>query len=376
MSTPIRMKPVADAITDVARFIARYVVLTPEQVIACALWVLHTYVLDDADITPYLAVTSAEKESGKSVLLEVLGSVAHKPWFAVRPSEAVLFRKIEKECPTLLLDEVDTIWGPKARSEDEGLRALLNAGFRRRGSTVPRCVGPTLKLRDFRTFCPKALGGIGDLPDTVASRSIPIRMERKRREDVVARWRWRDVEPIADNVRESITEAMAGALGALGGSGEEYVCDLPDELSDRAQDAWESLLAIADLAGDDWPVMARKAAVKLMATRIEEPPIGTRLLGDLRECFNGHIRISTADLIDLLAGVEDAPWGDWYGKPITGRKLASLLRPYGVTPRKTGGWRGYEAFDFEGAWSRYTSSPQPPPNAQTPVEEDEEDGAS
>ena len=61
-----------------------------------------------------------------------------------------------------------------------------------------------MKLRDFRMFCPKVLAGIGDLPDTVADCSIPIRMERKRRGDEVARWRWRDVEPIADATRESI----------------------------------------------------------------------------------------------------------------------------------------------------------------------------
>lgn len=131
------------ALEDARAFITHYVVLTPEQADACALWSCHTYALDAADITPYLNVSSPEKQSGKSLLLEVVGSIAHKPWFAVRPSEAVLFRKIEKDCPTLLLDEVDTIWSSQARSEDEGLRALLNAGFRRRGSTVPRCVGPS-----------------------------------------------------------------------------------------------------------------------------------------------------------------------------------------------------------------------------------------
>ena len=177
------MKQLANTIEDARAFILRYVVLSDEQATACALWVLHTYALDAADITPYLAITSAEKQCGKTVLLDVLDAVVHKPWRAVRPSEAVLFRKIERDRPTLLLDEVDAIWGPKARSEDEGLRALLNAGFRRHGSTVPRCVGPSLKLRDFSTYCPKALAAIGDLPDTVADRSIPIRMERKRRGD-------------------------------------------------------------------------------------------------------------------------------------------------------------------------------------------------
>lgn len=348
---------------DAAReFITRYIVITDHQAVACTLWIAHTYALDFADITPYLAFTSPEKQSGKSLAMEVCGSIVNKPWFAVRPSEAVLFRKIEKECPTLLLDEVDTIWSKNARNEDEGLRALLNAGFRRHGSTVPRCVGPTLKLQDFATFCPKALGGIGDLPDTISDRCIPIRMERKRKTDEVKRWRWRLVQTDAEQLRGQIEEAV-GALWADLSQGMEPV--LPDELSDRAQDAWEPLLAIADIAGAPWDAAARDAARFLMSSRIDEPPIGAQLLVDIRNSFNGDNRLATADLIKLLVDIDESPWSDWGGKAITGRRLAGLLRPYGVTPRKERGWRGYFASDFKDAWGRYTPSPPTAPNAPT-----------
>jgi hypothetical protein len=63
----------------------------------------------------------------------------------------VLFRKIEQEAPTLLLDEVDGIFRAKSDESKEALRALLNAGFERR-ATVPRCVGPEHRLTDFRVF--------------------------------------------------------------------------------------------------------------------------------------------------------------------------------------------------------------------------------
>jgi hypothetical protein len=353
------MKRLANTIEDTRAFILRYVVLSDDQATACALWVLHTYLLEAADITPYLAITSAEKQCGKTVLLDVLDAVVHKPWRAVRPSEAVLFRKIERDRPTLLLDEVDAIWGPKSRSEDEGLRALLNAGFRRYGSTVPRCVGPSLKLRDFSTFCPKALAAIGDLPATIADRSIPIRMERKRRGDTAERWRWKLVQPGAEAMRESILDALDG----LDGLSQNVYVDLPDQLSDRAQDAWEPLLAIADQAGGEWPVRARLAAISLMQNRGEEAPVGAKLLADIAECFNGDKMLPTTDLLDRLHRMEDAPWGDWYGRPLTGRKLASLLHPYRVAPRKEsvvktdkakGQVRGYWAADFDDAWSRYT----------------------
>ena len=348
-------KILAAAIDDVRAFITDYVVVTPEQADACALWAVHTHCIDAFDITPYLSVESAEKRSGKSLLLEVIGAVVHKPWATVRPSEAVLYRQIEKVRPTLILDEIDTIWNPRARNEEEGLRALLNAGFKRRNSTVPRCTGPSMKVRNFATFCPKALGGIGSPPDTVADRSIPIRMERKRAGETVKRWRWRDVEPVADAVRE----AVAGAVSALGALLEESRPELPEQLSDRAADAWEPLFAIADLAGVDWGARSRYAALTLMTERVEEPPIGARLLSDLRLVFNGQTRIATKDLLSLLHEIDDAPWAEWkQGKPLTPHALARMLKEYKINPHNEGGFRGYFADDFTDAWSRYTPSPQ------------------
>ena len=45
-----------------------------------------------------------------------------------------------------------------------------------------------MQLKDFDTFCPKALAGIGELPTKRRARSIPIRMARKRRGEQVERW--------------------------------------------------------------------------------------------------------------------------------------------------------------------------------------------
>jgi len=360
------MTNLARALDQAREFIRRFVVITDHQAVAIVLWIAHTYALDAADITPYLAFTSPEKQAGKSLALEVVGTLVNEPWPAIRPSEAVLFRKIEADCPTLLLDEVDTIWSKNARQEDEGLRALLNAGFRRHGSTVPRCVGPTNRLQDFATFCPKALGGIGELPDTISDRSIPIRMERKRKTDKVDRWRHRLIAKDAENVRTNLAVAV-GALGALLSTQEPP--SLPDELSDRAQDAWEPLLAIADTAGGDWPAQARTAALELMHARTEEPQIGTLLLIDIRNSFNGDARLATPALINLLTEIDESPWSDWGGKPITGRRLAGLLRPYGISPHKEAGWRGYFKSDFEDAWARYTPLGESAPNAPTAIED-------
>jgi uncharacterized protein DUF3631 len=352
------MSALANALGDVEQFIRRYVVITDDQAVTLALWVLHTYVLDAADVTPYLLISSPEKRSGKSLLLDALEKLAHKPWRTVTPSAAVMFRTIEKDTPTLLLDEVDTIWGAKARDDDEALRAVLNAGFRRRGSTVPRCDGPKMRVRNFRTFCPKAFAGIPtNVPDTVVDRSIPIHMSRKRREDQVERWRDGRVELVAEGV------ALVAVLG-------EKEPELPDELSDRAQDAWEPLLAIADYAGGEWPARAaRNAAVSLMASEDEALPLGARLLGDIRDVFIMHPsnKMGTTELLDHLYMIEESGWGDWFGKLITARKLSSLLKPYGIEPHKERDWRGYYLGDFLDAFGRYL--PEPATSA-TPATED------
>jgi hypothetical protein len=363
------MSALANALADVEQFIRRYVVITDDQAVTLALWVLHTYNLDAADVTPYILISSPEKRSGKSLLLDALEKLAHKPWRTVTPSAAVMFRTIEKDSPTLLLDEVDTIWGAKSRDDDEALRAVLNAGFRRRGSTVPRCDGPKMRVRNFRTYCPKAFAGIAtNVPDTVVDRSIPIHMSRKRREDQVERWRDSRVELVAEGVRESIRAACVAGVALVAVLGEKEP-ELPDELSDRAQDAWEPLLAIADYAGGEWPARARKAAVSLMAEEDEALPLGARLLGDIRDVFTLHPsnKMGTTELLEHLYKIEESGWGDWFGKPITSRKLASLLKPYGIEPHKERDWRGYYLGDFLDAFGRYL--PQPATSATPAAEE-------
>jgi hypothetical protein len=135
--------------------VRRFIVLTAEQTDALALWALHTHVYEAFDCSPLLAISSPEKRTGKSRLLRVLELVVARPWQVVRPSEALTFRKIDRDRPTLLLDETDTIFG--RGSEHEGLRALLNAG-NERGVSVPRWAGPQRdRLDEFEVYCPKAL---------------------------------------------------------------------------------------------------------------------------------------------------------------------------------------------------------------------------
>ena len=103
------------------------------------------------------------------------------------------------------------------------------------------------------------------------------------------------------------------------------------------------LLAIADMAGGDWPALARTALVLLRDkgdTDEEEPKI--QLLAAAREIRQTWKRdhISSKDFLDELVNREDEPWGVWWKKDIDagntkgpGARLAKLLKPFGIIPK-------------------------------------------
>ncbi|MCL2469539.1 MAG: DUF3631 domain-containing protein [Alphaproteobacteria bacterium] len=135
---------------------------------------------------------------------------------------------------------------------------------------------------------------------------------------------------------------------------------LPEVLSDRGRDNWRALIAIADLAGGDWPKLARQAAMDLSGNGQDDASRSNDLLGDARDIFDrlGVDRIFTPDFISALFEVEESSWADYkWGKPITSEQVARLLRPYKIKSHNVRiGYRqgkGYERKDFEEAWARY-----------------------
>ncbi len=355
--------PLADLLDEHARFYRRFLAaLTDAHFDILALWDAHTFVVAAADSTPYPHVTSAEIESGKTRLLEVADLLTCRSAPLLDPTAASLYRGLESgEIVTLLIDEVDNFLpGGKADSDaKKSTLAILNSGYRR-GMRVPRVTdGRTLEW--FSPFGPKMLCGNGELPRALASRSLRIRMRRRRRDEPIERFRRkraaREARPLTDGV--AAWAASPGVLEALEAADPE----LPDELGDREQDVCEPLVAIADLAGGDWPRRARAAFVHLFAGAREAAATesqGVRLLADVRDVLEGFgERVSTADLLAKLNGLEERPWGGWNdGAGLRPRNLAGLLRPFEVhstTVRLDDDKvaKGYKREDFDDAFARY-----------------------
>jgi hypothetical protein len=347
----------AELLARVERVLRAYIILPDDAARdALTLYVLHTWAFRAAYATPYLLIVSPEKQSGKSRLLEVLQLLVRSPWPCLSATEAALFRKIAQDLPSLLLDEIDAIFGSNSE-RTEPLRAILNGG-NRKGAKASRVVGQgsAMTVEDFDIFCPKVLAGIstGRIPETVVDRSIVIKMQRRRAGETVQRLRWRDAEQRVQQLREQLQIWATDAMDTL----TDAKPTLPEALSDRQQDGWEPLLAVADLAGGDWPERARSAALSLCGETDDGASRGALLLGAMRDAMHGIDVIATTDLLEQINTNEDLPFGAWSdGKGLDGRGLAKLLKPYGVhrtTVRigdKTA--KGYRRDELSDAWERY-----------------------
>lgn len=353
----------ARILTDVEAFLARFVAYPSEHArVAHVLWIAHTHLMDRWECTPRLAFLSPEAACGKSRALEITELLVPRPVVAVNATPAYLFRKVSdpEGLPTFLYDEIDTVFGPKAK-ENEEVRGIINAGHRK-GAMAGRCVirGKEVLTEELPAYCAIAVAGIGSLPDTILTRSVIVRMRRRSPAEEVEAYRRRLHAPEGD----AIHARLAAWTRVIGPTVAATFPTMPQGVEDRDADNWEPLLAVADSAGGDWPSRGRVAAVALVADLAGgTASLGIRLLTDLYQIFEGRISLSTEEVITALCRVEEAPWGDLRGRPIDARRLANLLRPYGVHSRSLRGGaavvRGYHVEDLSDPWARYVPALSP-----------------
>lgn len=330
-----------------------------------ALWYAHTHIADRLYVTPRLILDSAEPGSGKTRVLEVAQYLVAAPEMTVSATRAALFRLVGEGPVTILFDEVDTIFTGKGGGSNEELRAMLNAGYKR-SATIPRYDARTRTVHRFPVYTPAALAGIaGGMPTTITTRAITIHMRRRREGERIEPFRERAVEQRARPLRAALATWMAEVSDRVANAQPA----MPDGVTDRPAEIWEPLIAIADAAGGHWPDTARQACKHFVLTNL--PPagsLGLRLLSDVRDIFtaSGTDRMATREVLAHLLALDDGPWADLPGQPLTARRLSRELRPYGVKSvtfhASTGNAKGYVTFPTSGkqaqvglhdAWIRY-----------------------
>jgi hypothetical protein len=288
------------------------------------------------------------------LLAELIGLVSARSKTTVNVSEAALFRMIGMFRPTIVMDEAETLANQKSERA-QFLLSLLNAGHRKNANVI-RCVGPDHTPTEFPVYCPKVLLAIGNLPDTFRDRSIIVAMRRRRKDEQVARYRYREVSQKGAR-RAALTQVWAEAYRKQIESG--YLIQPLDFLEDREADNWAPLFAIAAVAVPDRADELKQIAMRLgkakNALDVDDSD-NLRLLSDVRRIFtkNRVNRISTSELLFGLQRTDESPWAE-----LTQYKLARMLKPFGISSRQL--WigernvRGYEHDELKAVFDSYLS---------------------
>jgi hypothetical protein len=364
---PLKPEPIelGTLLDETMSALKRYITFTSDhQAVLTTLWIAHVHCIDHFDITGYLHITSPAKRCGKTNLLTCLSHLTPRVSTGVTPTPAVLYRKIEQDCPTLLLDEADRLF-KDGENSNQDILAILNAGYKR-GAVVYRCGGANRdKLESFHVFCAKAFSSIGGLPETTQDRCFPIRLERRIQKPGRPRQKFREryvkseLQPIRDRFAEW-------------GKGEDIKNRLtvsildsafPELLGDRAVEICEPLYVIAILAGGDWYDRIRAATAAIFGAE-EDDNKAILQLAAIRDAFQNDEHLSTSELIDRLLNQDDSPFPNWWlkeaDKKAIGKSLAGLLKPFSVKAKKFRidgeQVRGYERVDLEPVWGRYCTS--------------------
>ncbi len=358
----------ARILTDLHAIFTRYVILpSADAVVGVVLWTAATHAQPAWQHAPRLVIRAPEKRCGKSRLLDIVEGTCHAPLITVNASPAAVYRAIGTDVPpTLLVDEADTIFGGKNAEANEDLRGLLNAGHQRNRPAIRWDAG-TRSLETIPTFAMAALAGIGAMPDTIEDRAVVIRMRRRAPGETVAPFRYRRDRPALTALAAQLAAWLRGHLADL----ERAEPAMP--LEDRAADTWEPLVAVADLAGGQWPDLARHAAVVLTSERdAADVSARVRLLADCRTAFGDADALPSTTIVTRLRADPEAPWCE-PPPGITPKRLAALLAEYDIRSapirfgEPIGQVRGYYRADFTDAWARYcTPIPADPSQASPP----------
>jgi putative DNA primase/helicase len=335
----------AALLNNLRQVFRRYVVLPKGVDIALPLWVLHAWTVDAGDISPLLVLVSPTKRCGKTSVLILLYFLTPRSELSSNITAPALFRYIEDVRPTLLIDEADSF-----AKDNEELRGILNSGHTRAAANVIRIVDH--KPGRFSTWAPKAVATIRTLADTLEDRAVLVQLQRKPPGATVERL------PRRDNADFAVFRSQAARWAA---DNFDKLADsdpkMPD-LNDRAADNWRPLLAIADLAGGEWPQEARWAAC-LLSGQEQDGAIGVELLRDIRSAFGDADVIRSSDLVAKLTADPERPWAEWkHGRPLTQKQLAALLAPFHIIsltvhPPGLPDGKGYRRIDFKEAWAAY-----------------------
>jgi hypothetical protein len=366
-ATSNRHQPNVNVLELIHHVLQSYVDIQPHEYIGVALWVLHSHAFNHFQIAPRLAALSPVRGCGKTKLLMLLERLVANPERHDNITAASIYRIIERDAPTLLLDEGDNL----GLRIDRVMRSVLNSGHLR-GGAITRVIRGEPKA--FATFAPAAIGAIGTLTLPLLHRSVVIQMHRTLRTDL------KTIEMMRSPEETKRLEALRRHIVAWAQATTQFDHDpkLPKILRGRAADNWRVLISVVDsFESAYWSEAARHAAIAFNNGFFDEDAC-VSLLYDIRTVFRELRidRIKSSVLAEVLHELEEGAgiWNAYRGEaddqaphPITQGEIAALLRRFDrdlrprplfeLGSRETRGkaGRGYYCHQFEKWWAIYCS---------------------
>jgi hypothetical protein len=316
-----------------------------------------------------LVFTFPERDAGKSVALHVVRWMSLRSYAAVEASGAAVYRIIDRLRRTLFLDEADTLF-----TRATALRHIVNESWTNSGSKIPRARASGKGFDEYDVYGAQAIAMKGlNLPDTTQSRCVICLMWPKLASEAVEDFTYLDDDEFRVIRRKLQRWAIDNAV-ALRAAKPEF----PPGFVNRVRTNWKALLAIAELAGEEWARKARKAARELETGR-DEPSETIRLFGAVKAVWGKEATRTSEELCTALVAHSEE-WADFRGKgrPLSPTQLAALLRPFGIRPtnnlkegRGAGDKNpnGYRKSQFENAWARLLQTSGRTPHPLTEEEE-------
>jgi hypothetical protein len=328
-----------EVFTSIAHEIANYLEFPPDDCTAIiytlALWVMLTYLFPIWPAVPYLSI-GGPLGSGKSRLFEVLAELVRRPLQSSNMTASTLFRTLDAEGGTLLLDEAETLT-TKTPGTGEILSVLLSAYKRGGRATRLEKAGNSYRRVFFDVYGPKALAAIASMPPTLASRCIRITMFRAGKTSAIPKRRIDCASPVWVTLRDEL-HCMALSHGARFVAMADWLPDC-EELNGRDLELWLPILAIAKLVEDAGvegliDVIEAFAVKSIGATRDDAIPEADEILLRCLHRMRRAAGVTAGEILGAAKKEEPSLFTRY-----TARGVSAILRRYGLKADRAGGRR-------------------------------------
>lgn len=299
----------------------KFVVVQKEflNVIACYIMMTYIYVL--FQVIPYLWL-NGEKGTGKSTIMKIMSKLCFNAMFCSNVNPANIFRQIDNDGSTIILDEFEKMYG----EDKQEIIKILNQGFNIDG-VVPRCVGQNNKIKKFRSFSPKIMGGISNIDDVLFERVIKYTTVKVKNAKITKYREDKNMKRTIDNLVDDLY--IWGYIYA------DRIKDIYDNAqvsfegySLREDDLWNPLLCIAKVIDeenqntevtDNLLKYAKKLSNEKFKRNIENEPklqllyglyqyLDSGMLNHLVDLNDGRQGIELGELYEYLSEKDEFKW--------------------------------------------------------------------